>query len=117
MSGAVTGVTVDPKNWLINKAIGPVQDPNLMPSGIQDIPFSGTAYFEVFPNPASDFISWESNDERISEIRIYDISGKMLASSDRKNIFVSWLPSGVYLITAIDKGKNVLYEKKFWVKK
>jgi len=117
MSGAVTGVTVDPKNWLINKAIGPVQDPNLMPSGIQDIPFSGTAYFEIFPNPASDFISWESNDERISEIRIYDISGKMLASSDRKSILVSWMPSGVYFITAIGKENNVLYEKKFWVKK
>ena len=50
----------------------------------------------IFPNPASDKISFESADE-IYTIRILNIQGQMILQSNESNIDISKLTKGVYV--------------------
>ena len=59
--------------------------------------------FAIYPNPATNFITIDSEKEIITSIVIYDISGKLLFSeenlySTNKNVDVSSLLKGIYLL-------------------
>lgn len=68
--------------------------------------------FEVFPNPATDYISIKSN-QKISEIKIFDTSGKIvlpLSKFDQK-IDISELIKGTYILTAKNSDGFLLKQK------
>ena len=52
----------------------------------------------IYPNPTSDFINIQSNNLKIENSTIYDLSGKRLLQSKDLKINVKYFPSGVYLI-------------------
>ncbi len=59
--------------------------------------------FEVYPNPARDYLRIKSGDEEINAIRIWDLSGNLvledggsLGENSEKQMDVSHLPPGLY---------------------
>ncbi len=57
---------------------------------------------KVFPNPAKDFVSFTSEKNKIEEVRIYDMSGRLvLQSKSHLKIFTGNLTYGVYIAEAI----------------
>lgn len=73
--------------------------------------------FKIYPNPTENILNIASADiQQIDEMYIYDITGKrlLIATKDqveKKNIDVSSLSSGVYIVQIISNSKN--YSIKF----
>lgn len=55
-----------------------------------------TTKFKVYPNPTSDFIYIDS--ENVSDVKIYDLTGKMLLKSNSNKINIQKLKPGIYLV-------------------
>ena len=53
--------------------------------------------FKIYPNPASDFVIIETQDN-IKDINIYSVSGQKVMNTQNKKINIQNLRSGVYLI-------------------
>ena len=114
--GNVTGIQVDPNNWVINKTIGPLKDNTLNVYG-----FSNKMAINVYPNPASDAINIETGNVKIKTIEIRDILGNVVYSktgdlSDER-ISVHSLSNGLYLIVVKDSNNNVLATEKLIIQK
>ncbi|TCK67343.1 putative secreted protein (Por secretion system target) [Winogradskyella wandonensis] len=54
----------------------------------------------LYPNPTSNILNIESNNQQIKQIEIYDILGKQLLIANNSNIDVSNLKSGIYILKA-----------------
>ncbi len=71
--------------------------------------------FELYPNPAQDFIKLSFDQQLPISIRIMDLTGKIVYSSENANgsnrIDISSFESGTYLLHAIQSDK--VYTKKF----
>ncbi|QTD37394.1 T9SS type A sorting domain-containing protein [Polaribacter batillariae] len=75
---------------------------------------------EMYPNPASSFINvnLSSNIDRIKEIHIFDLSGRLVISSQGHNKFKTKIPlntinNGIYLLQVVTKKGKVLKMNKF----
>ena len=55
-------------------------------------------YFNIYPNPTSEFLNIVSTKYDIQKVHIYDLSGKQILSDSKSRIDVSKLPSGVYML-------------------
>jgi len=55
-------------------------------------------YFNIYPNPTSEFLNIVSTKYDIQKVHIYDLSGKQMLSESKSRIDVSKLPSGVYML-------------------
>lgn len=55
-------------------------------------------YFNIYPNPTSEFLNIVSTKYEIQKVHIYDLSGKQILSESKSRIDVSKLPSGVYML-------------------
>ena len=64
----------------------------------------------IYPNPASEKISIKS-ETAISKIELYDLSGKKLKESTLKEMNISTLPRGNYLLKISDKNGNTETQK------
>jgi len=61
-----------------------------------------TADLKIFPNPAQDFISFTSEKNTIEEVKLYDMSGRLvLQSKEHLKIFTGHLTEGVYIAEAL----------------
>ena len=65
--------------------------------------------FKTYPNPAKESIEIISN-ETIENVIIYNLNGKILKSESSKNINISDLPSGLYLIE-VKTGNSISKQK------
>lgn len=69
--------------------------------------------FEIFPNPACEFVSFEIHNSEISSIEIFDMQGRLVLKSifqKQGRIDVSKLNAGAYLIKA-NVGRQAYYKK------
>ncbi len=61
-----------------------------------------TSDLKVFPNPANDFVSFTSEKNKIEEVRLYDMSGRLvLVSKEHLKIFTGHLTEGIYIAEAV----------------
>lgn len=67
-----------------------------------------TAGTSIFPNPCSSILTLDGQD--ISSVTIFDMNGKMMISSAKKQIDISALPQGIYSVVFIS-GKNKSVKK------
>lgn len=70
----------------------------------------------IYPNPVSQFLYIQSNDSIIDEVRIYDISGKLMINQNVKSgepIDLEGFIEGVYIITI--KAQNKIVNRKICV--
>jgi hypothetical protein len=60
-----------------------------------------TTDLKIFPNPAKDFLSFSSEKNKIEEVRIYDMSGRLvLQSKEHLKVFTGHLTEGIYIAEA-----------------
>ncbi|WP_179020994.1 T9SS type A sorting domain-containing protein [Winogradskyella forsetii] len=67
-------------------------------------------YFKIFPNPASSILNISMNENLITNLNLYDLSGRLVINTTLENtdnaIDVSQLRSGIYVLEFInEKGK------------
>lgn len=104
----ITGMVVDPDNWVVNDVGSIVVETNELTSPV---------YFNVAPNPCSDklFIYLSNPDNENRTITISDIASRKIKSfndnSEHPAIDVSELNSGIYLLKITDGNYSVT--KKF----
>ncbi len=74
----------------------------------------------VFPNPATEWARIQCKDCDLSKIGIFDIAGRLLREirvdfdlSPNPQINVSFLPAGVYVLSAIGSGRSARHSVKF----
>ena len=60
--------------------------------------------FNVYPNPTNDYLNIDYGDEQFEEVIVYNLAGKtMLRSQNRKQLNVSELTNGTYVIEVSTK--------------
>jgi aminopeptidase N len=99
VAGTVTGIVVDPNNWIINKVVGPTHDATL----VDIASYSGGNEIKVYPNPAHDQITVRSNGNALFEL--YDLSGKIILNKQvlqNTDIDLSGLSKGMYFYKISD---------------
>jgi hypothetical protein len=81
-------------------------------NGIEDLQF---VKVEIMPNPASDFITINSNSQ-LSKLSIADMSGRQIMqkalSGNTEKLDVSGLSAGIYFLSVCDKGSNIIHSGK-----
>lgn len=69
--------------------------------------------FSYYPNPVKDVLNLKS-DHQISEIRIYDLTGKEIFAqniqSSSKEITLSQLETGIYIVRIVINGKTETFK-------
>jgi hypothetical protein len=113
LSGTVTGISVDPNNWVINKTIGPVNDVNLLPSGINEATIDTKCL--VTPNPSNGVFEIRSNNTSVKQFDVVDMTGKIILkgniTSDAR-IDITDKANGVYMLKIKDSNNNLIYSHK-----
>jgi len=106
-------MAVDPKNWLINKAVGPARDATLGIT-VVDPPIDETGIHEVAlfseikigPNPTKAIVSITNLGEAQGTIKVFDLAGKQVMEktllTDIK-IDLGSFASGIYVIKIYDQ--------------
>ncbi len=105
MPGTITGIVVDPNNWILNKVIGPTQDPNLI--GIAA--YSNNTDVKVYPNPANNKLTVSGQGDLL--FSLYDISGKLVMSKavkQQETLDVSSFAEGMYFYRVSTDKQQVL---------
>ncbi len=75
-------------------------------TGINNV---STEQIKVYPNPANDFISVIGNDNSV--VKIYDIHGRLVKTSNSSVVNVSDLSEGIYILKAKDKTSKFIIKK------
>ena len=91
------------------------KDGNFYLSPIVSVKFDVPTGFEIYPNPAGDFTHINSLHDVILEIRLFDVTGKLLRSVQAGGVQtyqlnIAELPKGVYFVSV--KTKNSIYRQK-----
>lgn len=101
--GNVTGITVDPENWVINNAT--VQQDGSLIASIDRLAETALA-FEIYPNPSSGQLNISFPKPGSYQVIVADLSGRQVLgfqlSGNAETIDVGQLTAGVYLISVID---------------
>ncbi|MBS1637615.1 MAG: T9SS type A sorting domain-containing protein [Bacteroidetes bacterium] len=103
LTGTVTAIAVDPKNWIINKAIGPVKDANLV--GVDEIAAQEPLVF-VGPNPTSDVLNINLYKTAAkANVEIFDMHGSSVLKDALEGQWkgdISQLAHGTYIVQISD---------------
>lgn len=89
---------IDPNNWIINK-VGSIQkDLNLNMVGVATV--SAEPIFEIYPNPATDVVTIQTNLKEKNRLNVLDATGKWIQSyqfTDKITIDFSSFAQGSYI--------------------
>lgn len=114
LTGSVTGVVVDPNNWLINKTLGPQKDANLTASGLAE-GIENSISIKVGPNPTAGVFEVELTRLQTALLTITDAKGmlvKTVTLNGKTQVDLTDKSAGVYLLNISDaSGKNVYSSK------
>jgi aminopeptidase N len=113
MLGNVTGVTVDPNNWVINKVVGPTKDITLTPEGINEN--AKDLSISISPNPSKGIYEVKMPQVEGSTYAVFDVSGKQIMSGDcdaHITIDISDKANGVYVLQIKDAKDKLVTSRK-----
>jgi len=112
--GNVTGIQVDPNNWIINKTIGPTKDNTLDVNG-----FSYKYAVNIYPNPVAEKLNIESPALIGKSIELRDVLGNLIlekkCQETLENIDTQILSSGTYIIVIKNENGNIIANDKIIV--
>ncbi len=98
--GTVTGVmSIDPKNWIINKNGLIQKDPNLIVTAVSEQETTNSE-LRVYPNPVVDQVTVESANDQPQILTVFDPKGKKLETKSftkSTTLDLKSFPSGWYL--------------------
>ena len=86
LTGTVSSIAVDPNNWIINKAIGPVRDATLGITVVDPPPVDYTGISEaamfgeikVGPNPTKGTVIITNPSQANGTAKVFDLKGQLL---------------------------------------
>ncbi|MDD4085972.1 MAG: T9SS type A sorting domain-containing protein, partial [Bacteroidales bacterium] len=78
--------------------------------GIKDPDFSTDATIKLYPNPITDFLYVETK-EKIESVSVYDLSGKLILTSDATVVDLNQVKKGFYLVQVQTKTGQSFTEK------
>jgi aminopeptidase N len=112
--GNVTGIQVDPNNWVINKTIGPLKDNTLDVLG-----FSYKYAVNIYPNPVAEKMNIESPALIGKFIELRDILGNLIMQKKCQNtletIDMHRFSNGTYIIVIKNESGNIIANDKIIV--
>lgn len=118
LTGTVSAVQCDPRNWLINQTIGPVRDLTLGiapdPVSLQDLTITG-ASFDIGPNPCRSFLNIENPLHAHGMVSVRDMDGKLISESGlnaKTQLDFSALSPGTYIVSVLDAEGHALLSRK-----
>ena len=86
-----------------------------IPMGIKDVPNSTSFDFDIYPNPASNYINIKTSNETIDYLRVtvFDIYGKLYIdnTNTETTLNTSGLNPGIYFIRITDNSGNTSTKK------
>jgi hypothetical protein len=100
--GTVTGVVVDPNQWVINKVVGPTKDVTLGISELENKNFG----LNISPNPGNGIYDVSFEEQMNGTYEVFDMSGKQVATGAFDTAFkidISNKATGVYSIVFKNK--------------
>lgn len=114
ISGNITSITVDPKNWVINKTIGPILDSSLV-AYIKTNNLRNEKPLKVYPIPAKSLLNIEcDNCYKLSSIIIHNLLGELVytkySDNDREVIDITGFKKGIYILHANNQTNKVIIE-------
>jgi len=123
LSGTVSSMAVDPKNWLINKTVGPTRDATLGITIVDPPPTNTTSITEsekyeelkIGPNPTKGPLVITNPLNAGGSIKVFDLNGKFLFEKTlvkENTVELSNYAAGVYLVKIYDaENKERLSQK------
>lgn len=112
--GNVTGIQVDPNNWVINKTIGPLKDNTLDVHG-----FSYKYAVNIYPNPVAEKMNIESHALIGKSIELRDILGNLImqkkCQETLETIDMHRFSNGTYIIVIKNESGNIIANDKIMV--
>jgi hypothetical protein len=94
---------------------------NLYPTGTSNIIETASDNLVVYPNPVSSVLNLKNIDSNISNIKIFDVSGKKVfenkISTFTSTLNLSALSNGLYYMIGSDANNNAISKTKFEVLK
>lgn len=119
ITGTVTSISCDPKNWIINKAVGPSRDATL---GVD--PSTNTtsiseqelfAEIKIGPNPTKGSLLITNPNYASGTAMLFDLGGRLLLEkqlSTETNFDLKNYASGIYLLKIYDTGNTMRLMQK-----
>jgi len=119
LTGTVTNVNCDPKNWIINKVIGPARDATLgVTPPVDYVGLEESSQFSQItlgPNPTKGSFRISNPDQATGIARIYDLNGKLLLEKSlaaETSFELGTFASGIYLVKISNKDQKVMMSQK-----
>jgi aminopeptidase N len=110
VTGTVTGVQIDPNNWVINKVVGPTKDVNL---SIDEFSNSIVSTISILPNPTHDVVKIKFPNLFNGSVEVIDGTGKKCLTQNITKqdaiIDMKQLANGIYFFAILDE-KNTLLQ-------
>lgn len=99
---------------IFNYVLNPTQVNELylndkLPTGSNSVISNGET-LQIYPNPASDYITFIDKD-KFKQKNIIDFQGKVVLETSDKQISISHLPTGIYLVKYINSENQIGYTK------
>ncbi|ALJ00368.1 M1 family aminopeptidase [Rufibacter tibetensis] len=93
ISGTITGIEVDPDQWLLNSVSGIRQDASIIPPAQSEV-------LVLYPNPTSGQVSLKGRKGLPTQISIYDMIGRHIRTftPSGSSFSIADLSSGAYLL-------------------
>ncbi|MEZ5046706.1 MAG: M1 family aminopeptidase [Chitinophagaceae bacterium] len=99
MNRAITNISIDPNNWLLNDVGAIVVNPNLVFSGTQEVMDESSV--TIFPNPTQDVIEIYTPFADGAKLSLHDLQGRILIDmpiKQQERISLATIPNGMYHI-------------------
>ncbi len=111
IQGNITGISVDPNNWILNKIGTIVKDVTLNVTGHNSTELS----IFIGPNPSSDILNISANLPESYSVEISDMNGKIVLNNSinkSKSFDISNWANGLYNIKVTDAHNNTVKSTK-----
>ena len=112
LTGTVTAVAVDPKNWILNKVVGPTLD-NTIITSVDELQESIS--IAIGPNPTADMVYVNLNSNEKHSFEIIDITGKSIIKKEfeqHAEFDLSKYSNGMYTVMIKNKQNELVKTSK-----
>jgi aminopeptidase N len=114
LTGSITAVTVDPNNWIINKALASVRDLSLGATDITSV-YDNDIKIALTPNPAHSDIQISNLNTDHYTLVVTDLKGITVFTTpiiNSKHIKLPNLANGIYNVCVIDDHNKVVLSQR-----
>lgn len=106
-SKTVTNLTIDPRNWILNKVGTIKSNPDLIPLALNNIEME--QHIQLYPNPATNHLFIENDMQGMTSYTLTEMNGNIIRTgilNKHNELDISSLSNGIYMLNMMNaKGK------------